>query len=150
MGTAMNPEMLKDIMRKYNIDTCTISSDYELEFDEAINVKPTIVDFNTVKLFDKCRQDIQIVSFYDASLASSLQPMKISINLSGRNSVSTAEPIKQIKSLFDPDIMGRKIDLAKYGLCHYCKQIKSLDQLLKCSFKTIKSDRSEEHTSELQ
>ena len=39
MGTAMNPEMLKDIMRKYNIDTCTISSDYELEFDEAINVK---------------------------------------------------------------------------------------------------------------
>ena len=122
-----------------------IYAEYELTFDETIKVAPTIIEYSSVKLLDKFRRDTLFTSLYDATLASTLQfnhpPRGSGKHPHGKRPVSfELKPIKQITGLFDCDILGREIDQKEYGMCHHCKQIKCLPQLLKCNYRSVKTD----------
>lgn len=46
-----------------------------------------------------------------------------------------SKPFKQLWSLTDKEIMGRKIELSRYNLCHHCKSIKLIYQdLVECKY----------------
>ncbi len=149
--TPASKGMLKEMAEK-SIDPKGVYAEYELTFDEAIKVAPTIIDLSSVRLLDKYRRDILFTSLYDATLASALQftrqksakgygkhPGK---HPAKRPALETAEPkpIKQVTGLFDEEILGREIDFTKYGLCHHCKQIKPHSQLVKCNYRSVKPD----------
>jgi len=125
-----------------NIRAGGIYSDYELCFDEAIKVAPTIIDLQSVRLLNKYRRDVLFTSLYDATLASTLQfnqetsKSQKTISRPGKRLIPENKPLKQITSLFDEDILGREIDLTQMGMCHHCKQIKPKNQLVTCNFKT--------------
>jgi hypothetical protein len=128
------------------------SKEYELCFDDTINVTSMILDYQNVKLLARYRNDILVTSLYDATLASS---MKFNTNSSGLNKTvlnlckgkrgrpinqiqNVAQKIKQIGDLFDKEILDRVVDFEKYGLCHYCKQIKLKSDMVKCTYKNTK------------
>lgn len=128
------------------------NKEYELSFDETINVTPMILDYEKVKLLARYRNDILVTSLYDATLASS---MKFNTNLTGLNKTvadiikvkkgkpinqnqNMTQKIKQIGDLFDKEVLGRLVDFEIYGLCHYCKQIKLKSDMIKCTYKNTK------------
>ena len=142
--TPANKQMIKKVISgpKNGLNKKNLYSEYEITFDESIKVPPAIVDFDSAQFLDKQRQNVLLSSVYDAVFLSSLQITKSCNQKPIRTGkrLSSAVPIKQITHLLDDEILGRVIDFKRYGLCHYCKQIKPLSMLLKCHYKSIRSD----------
>jgi hypothetical protein len=128
--------------------------EYELMFDEAINVLPMTLDLDNVKLLARYQQGILITSPYDASIASSMQfntsaaPPQSSLlpeskAARGRKKQQSGapdevKPIKQIANIFDKDIVGREVDFRLYGFCHHCKEIKPRNTMVQCKYRAAK------------
>ncbi len=127
--------------RRLKLDAPKLYSEYEVTFDPTINVSPTIIECKSMKLLARYREDILLTSLYDATLASTLQ-FNETVGKGGhkRSVPGEIKPIKQIGSLFDDDVLGREIDPKLYGLCHHCKQIKPITQLVQCKYKSPKPE----------
>lgn len=122
------------------------------------------LNYENVKLLAKFRDDILITSLYDATIASAMK-LSPTQNLAPNQHQNNKKPeigmkieegkrfakeqigaqnkapqIKQIGNLFDPDVLGREMDNDNYGLCHYCKQIKPIKDMVKCNYKSTKVD----------
>jgi hypothetical protein len=136
----------------YPSDSSPSDFEYELGFDETINVFPMWLDYDNVKLLARCREDILVTSLYDATIASAMQyttagggEKRESGSKSHKASseddiLKAAKPIKQIGNLFDAEIMGREVDFELYGLCHHCKQIKPRIELVRCCHKSTRPE----------
>lgn len=156
-GVKANPESKKKLKGKDER-----SLEYELTFEEAINVLPMTLDYNNTSLLARYQQGILIASPYDASIASTMQfntqpiipqaqggnpgqPLG-TIERKGRKRPfekspnAEVKPIKQIVNLFDKDIVGREINFDIYGFCHHCKEIKSRSLLVQCNYKKAKME----------
>eukprot|EP00826_Nyctotherus_ovalis_P066693 TRINITY_DN9888_c0_g1_i7.p1 TRINITY_DN9888_c0_g1~~TRINITY_DN9888_c0_g1_i7.p1 ORF type:complete len:230 (+),score=23.11 TRINITY_DN9888_c0_g1_i7:512-1201(+) len=103
-----------------------IYTEYELTFDRAIQVTPAVVSFSTVYMLNKYRKSIPHLSARDHILL-------IPTNFDKTIDCYASSSIKQITSLFNKEILERKLDLRQYGLCHHCKRIMLLSELIKCN-----------------
>ena len=109
-------------------------TEYELKFDPVLNVPPMHLDLEGVKLMSRYQQGVFNTSPYDAAIASAMKVSYMDAKKKGRKFQREAEvpPIKQIRNLFDQEVMGREIDFSLYGFCHHCKEIKPKIGLVKC------------------
>ncbi len=118
--------------------------EYELRFDPTIDVAPMRFDLEGVKVLARYQKDIFNTSPYDASIAAAMQFNYSAKKRSCHKEKTPAKPVKQIRNLFDEEVMGRDIDFALYGLCHHCKEIKPRFTLVKCKSCEAKSVPEEE------
>lgn len=119
VGISGRTEDVKRIRPKLN---------YVITFDAAIKVSPITVNAKTLRALNKYRMILFPKISHTPNEAKALN--------------AKTKSLKQITSLLDEEILEREINFKKYNLCHYCKFVKPLEQLVRCKSGNLRTDTS--------